>query len=722
MTALLREIATLRLDGTETTIVFAWTDGVPWIAHFGPRLPDATDLATLAALANRPLPHAAVDLDEAVSLHPEAGRAFKGQPALSGWRPGQAGGWGGRFSFEKASGLPDGEVFRLTDKPRGLALELECRIDADSNVARFVSRLTNLGDTDFTIEWLSAPVIAPPQHFSEAISFHGRWCGEFATERSVIAPGLKVSESRAGRTSHGSFPGMILAGQSTGEDEGECIGLHLGWSGNHRIVLERLSTGDVQVQMGAQFLPGEGKIASGATMETPPLYVTHSAAGFNRMSQNMHAHVRSHVLKFPVPGKPRPVTVNIWEAIYFSHTEDRLKEIVDTAADIGAERFVIDDGWFAGRNDDTTSLGDWFADKAKYPGGLQPIADYIRSKGMEFGLWVEPEMVNEKSDLYREHPDWVLRLPDYPLITGRNQLVLDISRPEVSDYLFERLSTLVRDHDIAYFKWDMNRDLILPGGADGDAAAYRQVMALYGLIDRLHEAFPKLEIESCASGGGRVDYGILERVQRFWPSDSNDPVERMRIQYGFSYFLPPEVMGSHIGPSWSHTSGRGTHAGLRALAASYGHMGIEADLTKMSGHELEKIREAVALYKADRAIWHDGLFHRINTVDPALVGAMAISPDGGAARIVLAQLDHPRSTMPPRIRIPGLIAEKAYRVRLAMASEMLERGSRRPTNQLAGDGMIVSGAALAAAGIGVPAPVAQTGMAIAIDATERANG
>jgi alpha-galactosidase len=490
MTSLVREIATHRLDGAGTTIVFAWTDGVPWIVHFGRRLPAGTDLATLARLANRPLPNGTVDVDEAVSLHPEAGRAFKGQPALSGWRPGEPGAWAGRFSFQGSETLSNGILFRLADKSRGLALELECRIDPLTDVAEFVSRLTNEADTEFAVEWLSAPVIAPGQEFCEAISFHGRWCGEFALARTQIEQGLRISENRTGRTSHGSFPGMIFTTPVTGEEAGECIGLHLGWSGNHRLVLERLSTGDTQVQMGVLFIPGEIRLAPGECMETPPLYATYSADGLNRMSQNLHAHVRAHILKFPVPEKPRPVTVNTWEAIYFNHTEERLKEIVDAAAEIGAERFVIDDGWFSGRNDDTSSLGDWFADPAKYPGGLQPIAEYVRSKDMEFGLWVEPEMVNEQSELFRNHPDWVLRLREYPLITGRNQFVLDISRREVADYLFDRLSTLVSEHDIAYFKWDMNRDLILPGGPNGDAAAHRQVSALYRLIDRLHDAFP----------------------------------------------------------------------------------------------------------------------------------------------------------------------------------------------------------------------------------------
>lgn len=722
MTPLARETATLRIDGAETTIAFAWTDGVPWIVHYGKRLPEVTDLALLAAAAGRSLPKATIDVSEAVSLHPEAGRGFNGHPALTGWRSGSSvGKWAGRFAFDSLERLADGALFALADGERELALELECRIDPATDVATFVCRLVNRGLTEFLVDWLSAPVVALPRNLNEAIAFHGRWCGEFAAERGEIPRGLSVRENRTGRTSHDSFPGLIAAAATTGEDSGECIGLHLGWSGNHRLVTERMVTGDVQVQMGSLLLPGEGRLAPGAMMETPPLYAAYCAHGMNRMSQKLHAHIRSHILRFPVPGKPRPVTVNTWEAIYFAHSHDRLTGIVDAAARAGAERFVIDDGWFAGRDDDTSSLGDWIADAVKYPAGLRPIADHVRSRGMEFGLWVEPEMVNEKSALYRKHPDWVLRLGKYPLITGRNQLVLDLSRPEVAAYLFDSLAALIGDNGISYLKWDMNRELVLPADAHGNAASLRQVGALYDLMDRLHAAFPVLEIESCASGGGRVDYGILKRVQRFWPSDSNDPVERMRIQNGFSYFFPPEVMGSHIGPAWSHTSGRGADAGMRALAASYGHMGIEADLTAMPEDELTAVSQAVARYKADREIWHGGTFYRIGTVDPNLTGAMAVSADLARARMVLAQLDRPRSTIPPSIRVPGLDPERTYNVRLAWHSEMLARGSRRFDNPLAGSGFAASGAVLEISGITIPAPPAQTGMAIAIEAIKEAS-
>ena len=708
-------VETFRLDGLETTLVFAWSDGPPALLYHGSRLPEPVDLRRLVSVFARPLPQATLDVSEPVSLHPEAGRGFPGHPALIGRRSTSTRGWAGRFGPPSMGRSEHGVVFRMDDEARGLWLELDCSLDSQTDVATFRSRLGNRADTPFVVDWLAAPVLAPAQLYSEQISFHGRWCAEFGTARSPIPLGAAVRENRRGRTSHDAFPGMILLTPETGEESGACLSCHLGWSGNHRLLLERLPTGDVQLQMGCLLLGEEGSLKPGQVMATPPLYVAQADHGLNALSQKFHAHVRRRILKFSDSDRPRPVTVNTWEAIYFDHSHEKLTALADAAADIGAERFVLDDGWFRGRRDDATSLGDWHPDEAKYPDGLGPIVDYVRTKGMQFGLWVEPEMVSPNSDLFRRHPHWALGVEPYPKVTGRNQLVLDIARPEVADYLFERIGEFVGNHAIDYLKWDMNRDLTLPGGDEGQAAARRQVHALYELIDRLLEAFPSLEIESCASGGGRIDYGILQRTHRFWLSDSNDAVERFRIQDGFSHFFPPEVMGAHVGPAWSHTSGRGLHTGLRVLAAGCGHMGIEADLTKMTDADRDVVRAAVARYKQDRAIWHHGRLRRIRTVDPDLVGMLAISPERTSARMILAQLDRPRSSLPPRIPVYGLEPERTYRVALQFASEQVEKANRHLGNPFWSDGYILTGEALAKIGIGLPALYAQTGLAIAIN-------
>ncbi len=708
----------VRLDGVDTTLVFAWTDGVPTLLYHGRKLGISADIDALVATFARPMLRGTLDVCEPVSLHPESANGFAGHPALIGSRSGVNSSWAGQFTDPVVQETKNGVIFRLQDKPRALSLELDCQFDPETDLAVFRSRLGNKGSEPFVVDWLAAPAIALDQHYSQFFSFHGRWCAEFEIERLAVPVGTIMRENRRGRTSHDAFPGIIMLTPETGEESGTCLGCHLGWSGNHRMLLERQSNGDVQLQMGVLFLGEEGALAPGDVMETPALYVAQSEAGLNALSQKFHAHVRHRILKLPNPSIPRPVTVNTWEAIYFDHRHGTLTALADAAADVGAERFVLDDGWFRGRDDDTTSLGDWYPDENKYPDGLGPIADYVHEKGMQFGLWVEPEMVSPNSALYRDHPDWALGVEPYPKVIGRNQLVLDIARVEVSDYLFERIAELVADHGIDYLKWDMNRDLTLPGSVDGAAAACRQVDALYALIDRLLQAFPSLEIESCSSGGARIDYGILERTHRVWVSDSNDTVERLRIQMGLSHFLPPEIMGAHIGPAWSHTSGRGLHAGFRALAAGFGHMGVEADLTKMSDADREIVRAAIHRHKEDREIWHRGTFRRIRTVDPSLTGVMAISPNRRQSRLIITQADRPRAGMTPRLRLNGLMPEQTYRVSLQYASENVDMANRQFDNPLWADGFVLAGDDLEAAGIGLPALYAQTGLAIAIDAIE----
>ncbi|MGB7285998.1 MAG: alpha-galactosidase, partial [Salaquimonas sp.] len=409
---------TLRLDGRATTIVFAWDDGIPAAIYHGDKLDDLIDLDMLVKAHIRPLPQATLDVSQPISLHPELGRGFLGHPGLIAHRPNSdKPGWAGQFSFSRRIELPNGVTFGLLDAERGLDMEIECILDPDTDVLTTKTRLTNVADSKISLEWLSAPVLAPAQQFSQQLSFFGRWCAEFDIERLPISVGLTKHENRRGRTSHEAFPGSILLTPTTDEESGHCLAMHLGWSGNHRLIIERLSTGDIQIQMGVLLFSGEGNLEPGESMETPRLYSAHSSQGLNDVSQKLHSHVRKNILNFPAPGKPRPVTVNTWEAIYFDHTHERLTALADAAADAGAERFVLDDGWFRGRGDDTSSLGDWYADEEKYPNGLQPIADYVRSKGMEFGLWVEPEMVNPKSELYQNHPDWALGMGNYKKIT-----------------------------------------------------------------------------------------------------------------------------------------------------------------------------------------------------------------------------------------------------------------------------------------------------------------
>ncbi|MCW1401894.1 alpha-galactosidase [Novosphingobium sp. MW5] len=296
---------------------------------------------------------------------------------------------------------------------------------------------------------------------------------------------------------------------------------------------------------------------------------------------------------------PRPVHANSWEACYFDHDEERIVALAQACADAGVERFVLDDGWFRGRNDDHAGLGDWTADPAKYPHGLKPLADRIVGMGMAFGLWVEPEMINPDSDLYRAHPDWALALPERDRPTARNQLVLDMRRAEVRDYLFAALDALLRELPVSYLKWDHNRDLAPAGGA-------AQVQGTYDLLARLRAAHPSVEIESCAGGGGRSDAGIMAYTHRFWASDNLDAVSRTAIQRGFLTFLPPEVMGSHIGASPAHATGRSQSLAFRAAVAMPGHFGIELDPRRLNAEERAELADWIGFHKQWRALLHQG--------------------------------------------------------------------------------------------------------------------
>lgn len=710
---------TARLDSESTTIVFHWTDGIPVILHFGASLPAGLDLEAFAASLIRPRPQATLDETAPISLLPEFSRGFMGHPGLIAHRAEEAPtAWAGRFAFTRYETTETSIAFYCRDPFRGLDLRLSCILNPDTDVVTFQNKLINSSDRPLLVDWFAAPVLPVPSRLTEYLSFHGRWCAEFALERMQVPVGLTKRENRRGRTSHEGFPGIVLLGENTDEDTGPCLGAHLGWSGNHRMVLERLPSGEMQLQMGALHFAGELLLVPGKSLKTPELYITASSKGLSALTQSFHEEIRSNIVKFPNPDRPRPVTVNTWEALYFDHNWENMTSLVDLAEDVGAERFVLDDGWFKNRDSDRAGLGDWFADVKKYPDGLDPLVDYVTGKGLEFGLWVEPEMVNPDSDLYRAHPDWVLGLADYPNPLSRNQLVLDLTNEDVTNYLYDCLHKLLSDHDIGYLKWDMNRDLVMPGNREGRAAAHRQTLALYALIDRIRAAFPNVEIESCASGGGRIDIEILKRTHRFWTSDSNDPVERARIQNGFSYFFPPEVMGAHIGPAWSHTSGRGFLPGFRGLVAGVGHLGLELDLGGTTGKEFPHFQHAVARYKADRHIWHTGHFHRLQNVDPSLIGFASVSKDRSQARASLVQIDRPRSTIPALLRIPGLDPSAHYHVVMDDPDDVLSKANRGFNNTLGSGHMVLQGSVLMQVGLQLPVLYAQTGVYLSLNEVE----
>ncbi|MDE2486422.1 MAG: alpha-galactosidase, partial [Alphaproteobacteria bacterium] len=362
------------------------------------------------------------------------------------------------------------------------------------------------------------------------------------------------------------------------------------------------------------------------------------------------------------------------------------------------------DGWFKGRNDDTTSLGDWTPDPVKYPQGLGPLVDHVRAQGLEFGLWVEPEMANADSDLLRAHPDWILGDPGRVQPLGRGQYVLDLTRSEASEAIFRQLDALLSAHPIGYLKWDMNRDLTHPASG-GRPASRAQVLAVYALMDRLRAAHPTVEIESCASGGGRADYEILRRTDRIWTSDCNDPLERQSIQAAFSIFFPPEVMGAHVGPAASHTTARRTSLELRALTALFGHMGIEADLRAFSDRDREALAGFIRLYKALRPALEGARRLRQTSPDPGAVAFMMAGAQGAVASV--AQLETPRTAGMDPLRLKGLDPDAAYAVRLLNPPRRPLVTMKSVPALVAGETIHASGREIAATGL--PMPILRAG-------------
>lgn len=687
-----------RLDGGGETLVFAAAGtGAPRLVYWGPALPAGEGaIAEVAALAERGVAGGALDDGEALGWLPEAGQGFTGHPALLAHR-------GGRelitqLQVTEAQASAGDARITLEDADAGVGLAITLALDGDTGVLASRVALTNHGPDALTLDWLAAATLEQPH--AELMLFDGRWAREFAAVRQTLATGLILKENRTGRTSHHAPP-FLLAGEAAfSEVLGEVFALHLAWSGDHRILAERLRDGRMQVQAGELLHPGEIVLAAGESYQTPWAYLARSGAGTNGVSDRLHPFVRQRILGGRLTDRPRPVHYNTWEAIYFDHDLTTLKGLADLAAGVGVERFVLDDGWFRGRPDDRSGLGDWTVDPAKYPDGLAPLIEYVRGHGMEFGLWVEPEMANADSDLLRAHPDWVLGVPGRRQPLGRGQYVLDLTRPEVFADIHRQIDTLLRENAIGYLKWDMNRDLTHAVGADGRAATHRQTRAVYALIDRLRADHPDVEIESCSSGGARADYEILKRTDRIWTSDCNDPVERQSIQRAFSIFFPPEVMGSHVGPRASHTTARSASLAMRVMTALFGHMGTEADLRAFSEAERTALAAAFALYKQHRGWMHAARTVRLAHPDPGLVATALLGE--GRMLVSAAQLETPKTAAVAPLRLTGLDASARYSVRQVNPPARARATMRQVPPLTLGQTLTANGAMLAHTGIALP--------------------
>jgi alpha-galactosidase len=692
----------IALHGGETSFIVDATTGMrPSVIYWGPLL-DGCDPADLKRMATRQHAPGSPDVEPAASLLNETGSGVGGFPGFSAHRSGAD--WCSLFVVRevKDNGANKIEI-TCEDTRTAIRVTHIIALNPTSGVLCFETEVENFGNAPLSLDWCAAICLPLDEQMQHLKSFTGRWANEFQIEDVPAFTGAYVRENRAGRTSHDNFPGLIAQTNDTNEQGGTCAGFHLGWSGNNRARVDRLSDGRAFVQMGELFFPGEMQIEAQGTYRTPKIYAARTAHGLSVLSRQFHSQVRGQVLDGRIARKPRPIHYNTWEAVYFDHSTERLLGLADKAAEIGAERFILDDGWFGSRRNDRAGLGDWWPSDEVYPNGLGPLIEHVTHLGMEFGLWFEPEMVNPDSDLYRAHPEWVLQAAEVRQIPSRGQYVLDLTRPEVSAYLFDKMHALLSTHDISYIKWDMNRDIHHPGGADGRARTSAQTHAVYALMDRLRAAHPKLEIESCSSGGARADYGVLERTDRIWTSDSNDALDRQIIQRGASHFFPLEILGAHIGPAKCHITGRRLSMNLRVATAFFGHMGMELNLLEEHERDLETLKAGLALHKQHRALLHTGNFHRLDT--PKHVNAIAVvAADRSEALTSWCNLKGHQTTLPGRVRFVGLDPVRSYRVRIIWPNPVksISEPSVLEALDLGGDGTVLSGAALMQMGLQLP--------------------
>ena len=608
-------------------------------------------------------------------------------------------GWGGRYYNEPAlkvtlaSGVRDlvlkfasqeirGDTLeiRLKDIEYELSVRLLYKVFPKEDIIRKQAIIENHTPQVVTLESAQSGVWYVPAGEGYRLTYlTGRWAGETQVVREPINPGKKVLDSRRGNTGHQLNPWFAIdAGGKADEDHGHVWFGALGWSGNWKLVVEDTPPAhQVRVTGGYNDFDFSWPLKPGESLSTPPYYGGYSGRGFGEASRLLHRFERDEILPDRAHPHVRPVLYNSWEATTFDVDEAGQKALAEKAAKLGVELFVVDDGWFGKRNDDHAGLGDWYVNPQKFPHGLQPLISYVNSLGMDFGLWFEPEMVNPDSDLYRRHPDWAMNFPGRPRSQARNQLVLDMARDDVKEYIFGVLDKVLSENNIKYIKWDMNRHFGEPGWPEVPVAEQKEIWVkyvrnVYEIIDRLRAKHPQLEIESCSGGGGRVDLGILERVNIVWTSDNTEAFDRLGIQEGFSLAYAPKVMSAWV-TDVPNLNGRSTSLQYRFLVAMQGALGIGANLNKWSADDAALATRLIATYKSVRETVQQGNLYRLfSPREGALTANEYVSSDGKQAALFAFYHSQQYLWPAPTIYLKGLEENAAHRVK-ALDNKLAEK-------------------------------------------------
>jgi alpha-galactosidase len=560
-------------------------------------------------------------------------------------------------------------IIRVKDSAYALEAALHYRV-FPQGIIRKHAVITNRTGAPLTLESAQSGTIhLPPGEGYRLTHLYGRWAGETQIAREQIQPGLKVMESRRGNTSHQANPWFAIDGpERASETDGRVWFGALGWSGNWRISVEQTPHQQVRVTAGFNPFDFSYPLKAGESLETPPFFVGFTDKGFGEASRAFHRFQREYIFPGGLTRGVRPLLYNSWEATEMNVDEKGQTELAKKAASFGVERFVMDDGWFGARDTDKAGLGDWTVNPRKFPNGLKRLIDNVKALNMDFGLWVEPEMVNPDSDLYRKHPDWAMHFPNRPRSEARNQLILNMARDDVKEYIFGVLDKLVSENDIAFLKWDMNRNASEPGWPEVAPAEQKKMWIqytrnVYEIIDRLRAKHPKLEIESCSGGGGRIDLGILTRVEQVWTSDNTDALDRLKIQEGFTQAYAPKTMMAWV-TDVPNFNGRSTPLAFRFLVAMQGSLGIGNNLNKWQEEDFALAKKMVTYYKRVRATVQHGLLYRLaSPSDPSGFQASQYTSEDGKQTVVFATLHSQQyGRFVPPLRLQGLDAKAVYQV------------------------------------------------------------
>ena len=638
---------------------------MPQTLYWGARLP------SLAGLPPATMHPEIASFEPSIATTPLEYPAWGGglayEPALKGSFPN--GNRSMTLVFDKAEQrAPDTLELTLRDTVEPIYVHLYYQVYPQGILARWAD-IENRSKTTVTLEnAASGAWNLPPDPRYQLSWLTGRWGGEWQLQRDAIRPGTRILESRRGSTSHQTNPWFSI-GESgtTSETAGPVWFGELGWSGSWRISVEETEAKQVRITGGYNPFDFAYPLAPGASLTTPRFYAGYTAAGEGEASRILHRFQQQVLLPQAPHPKLRPVLFNSWEATEFNVSEAGQLALAERAAKLGVERFVIDDGWFGQRKNDHAGLGDWYVNPQKFPHGLKPVIDRVHQLGMDFGLWVEPEMVNPDSDLYRKHPDWAMHFPGRPRTEARNQLVLNLARPDVRAYVFQFLDKLVSDNRIDFLKWDYNRNWSEPGWEsvplDEQKTIYvKYVENLYSILAELRRKHPKLEIESCSGGGGRVDDGILRYTDEVWPSDNTDALDRLAIQDGFTHAYTPGIMMAWVTDVPNGINGRTTPLSFRFHVAETGSLGIGNNLNKWTDEEMQLATAQIAFYKSIRPLVQQGLLYRL-TPELAMPGRWAteyVAPDKSQA-VVFAFLQASQFGDPfPAVRLEGLNPAGTY--------------------------------------------------------------